>query len=129
MVKDAPTIDKALADFFDFIEDHILVAHNATFDYGFLHNNGIRHLNRPIENCTLCTRKLANRLVSELPSKRLECLCERFNITNENAHRAMGDVMATTKVFEQFLKILKNKGIEDKSDILEFQNFALYKCL
>lgn len=129
MVKDAPTIDKVLPDFFDFIEDHILVAHNATFDYGFLNNNGIRHLHRPIENRILCTRKLANRLVSELPSKRLECLCERFNVTNESAHRAMGDVMATTKVFEQFLKILKNKGIEDKSDILEFQNFALCKCL
>ena len=129
MVKDAPTIDKALPEFFDFIEDHILVAHNATFDYGFLHNNGMRHLDRPIENNTLCTRKLANRLVSELPSKRLECLCQHFNIINERAHRAMGDVMATTKVFEQFLKILKNKWIEDKSDILEFQNFALCKCL
>ena len=129
MVKDAPTIDKALPDFFDFIEDHILVAHNATFDYGFLNHNGIRHLHTPIENKILCTRKLANRLVSELPSKRLEYLCERFNITNKSPHRAMGDVIATTKVFEQFLKILKNKGIEDTSDILEFQNFALCKCL
>jgi len=33
MVQDAPTIDQALPDFFDFIQDHILVAHNATFDY------------------------------------------------------------------------------------------------
>lgn len=129
MVKDAPTIDKALPDFFEFIEDHILVAHNATFDYGFLHTNGIRYLHIGIKNKVLCTRKLANRLVSELPSKRLECLCDYFNVTNESAHRAMGDVMATTKVFEQFLKILKDKGIENKTEILEFQNFAVYKCL
>jgi DNA polymerase-3 subunit alpha (Gram-positive type) len=33
MVKNAPTIDKVLPDFFEFLEDHILVAHNATFDY------------------------------------------------------------------------------------------------
>lgn len=129
MVKDAPTIDQALPDFFDFLEDHILVAHNATFDYGFLNHNGIIHLDTPIENHTLCTRKLANRLVPELPSKRLECLCQHFNVTNERAHRAMGDVMATVKVFEQFLQILKKKGIEEKSQIIEFQNFALYKCI
>jgi hypothetical protein len=41
----------------------------------------------------------------------------------------MGDVMATVKIFEQFLKLLKNKWIEDKSDILQFQNFAVYKCI
>lgn len=129
MVKNAPTIDKALPDFFKFIEDHILVAHNATFDYGFLNNNALRYLHTPIQNKTLCTRKLANRLVSELQSKRLECLCERFNIINESAHRAMGDVMATTKVFEQFLKLLKNKWIEDTTEILKFQNYVVYKCI
>ena len=109
MVKDAPTIDQALPDFFDFLEDHILVAHNATFDYGFLNHNGLTHLDTPIKNHTLCTRKLANRLVPELPSKRLECLCEYFNVNNKQAHRAMGDVMATIKVFEQFLRLLKKK--------------------
>ena len=129
MVKNAPTIEQALPDFLNFLEDHILVAHNATFDYGFLNHNGIIHLDTPIENHTLCTRKLANRLVPELPSKRLECLCQHFKVNNEQAHRAMGDVMATVKVFEQFLQILKNKGIEEKSQIIEFQNFALYKCI
>lgn len=129
MVKDAPTIDQALPGFFEFIEDHILVAHNATFDYGFLNNKGMRYLHVAIENKVLCTRKLANRLVSELPSKRLECLCDHFHIANENAHRAMSDVIATVKVFEQFLKILKNKWIEDTSKILEFQNYAVYKCM
>jgi len=129
MVQDAPTIDQALPWFFDFLQDHILVAHNATFDYGFLNHNGIVHLDMLIENHTLCTRKLANRLVPELPSKRLECLCQHFNVTNERAHRAMGDVMATVKIFEQFLDILKKKWIEDKWEIIQFQNFALYKCM
>ena len=128
MVKDAPKIDEALPEFLEFLGDHILVAHNATFDYGFLNHNGIVHLSTPIENHILCTRKLANRLVPELPSKRLDCLCQHFEVTNESAHRAMWDVMATVKIFEQFLRILKKKWIEDKSQIIEFQNFALYKC-
>lgn len=129
MVQDAPTIDQALPDFLDFLWDHILVAHNAAFDYGFLNHNGIHHLNISINNYTLCTRKLANRLLPELPSKRLECLCQYFNITNQRAHRAMGDVMATVEVLEKFLDILKKKWIEEKSDIIQFQNFALYKCI
>jgi DNA polymerase III alpha subunit (gram-positive type) len=117
-----------LPGFFEFLEDHILVAHNATFDYWFLNHNGIIHLSTRIENHILCTRKLANRLVPELPSKRLDCLCQHFEVTNESAHRAMWDVMATVKIFEQFLCILKKKWIEDKSKIIEFQNFAVYKC-
>lgn len=41
----------------------------------------------------------------------------------------MGDVMATVEVLEKFLDILKKKWIEEKSDIIQFQNFALYKCI
>ncbi len=129
MVKDAPTIDKALPDFLEFLQDHIMVAHNATFDHWFLNHNWLLHLDISIENPILCTRKLANRLVPELPSKRLGMLCEHFNITNQEAHRAMGDVMATVKVFERFLMLLKEKWIENKEQMLQFQNFALHKCL
>lgn len=32
MVKDAPTISEILPDFLNFIQDNIIVAHNATFD-------------------------------------------------------------------------------------------------
>ena len=129
MVKNAPTIDQALPKFFEFLEDHILVAHNATFDYGFLNHNGMKHLEKSIQNNVMCTRKLANRLVSQLPSKRLECLCQHFKVNNTSAHRAMWDVMATVKIFEQFLTILKKKWIEEKSEIIQFQNLALYKCI
>lgn len=128
MVQDAPTIEQALPDFFDFLGDHILVAHNATFDYGFLNHNGIYHLNTSIKNHTLCTRKLANRLLPELPSKRLECLCQYFNITNERAHRAMGDVMATVKIFKKFLSLLKKQWIENKTEIIGFQHLARHTC-
>jgi len=127
MVADAPTIDEVLPDFLAFIEDHIIVAHNATFDYGFLNHNCICHLENNITNTILCTKKLANRLVPELASKRLETLCQHFNIINEEAHRAMGDVLATVKVFEQFLDILKEKGIHDQEHILKFQHIPAYK--
>ncbi len=121
MVQDAPTIEEVLPEFFDFLGDHIFVAHNATFDYGFLNHNWLKHFERPINNPTLCTRRLANRLVSELPSKRLECLCQHFWVTNQRAHRAMGDVMATVEVLQHFLKIMENEGIQWQESIIEFQ--------
>jgi len=127
MTQDAPTIKEALPDFLDFLGNHILVAHNATFDYGFLNHHWLKHLERPINNPTLCTRKLANRLVPELPSKRLEYLCQHFNITNERAHRAMEDVMVTVKILENFIHILKERRIEEKFQIIEFQNKPLHK--
>lgn len=121
MVKNAPTIDQVLPSFIDFLGDHIFVAHNATFDYGFLNYNGIKHVDTPIHNFTLCTRRLANRLVPELPSKRLECLCQHFWITNQRAHRAMGDVMATVEVLQHFLKIMENQDIQWQESVMEFQ--------
>lgn len=129
MVKNAPTIIEALPNFLDFLEDHIMVAHNATFDYWFLNHNWILHLNIAIENNLLCTRKLANRLLPHLPSKRLDVLCKYFNIKNERAHRAMADVLATSEIFYKLLELLKERWIHDKSQIIKFQNLAMCKCL
>lgn len=36
MVKDAPEIEEVLKDFHQWMENDILVAHNASFDMGFL---------------------------------------------------------------------------------------------
>ncbi|MBS3165585.1 3'-5' exonuclease [Candidatus Woesearchaeota archaeon] len=127
MVKDAPTIKAALPSFREFLADDIFVAHNATFDYGFLnHNLNIYH-NSNLLNPRLCTRKLAHRLFPELPRKRLQDLCEHLNIRNTQAHRAMGDVLATTQVFNNMLDILGEKGITEIDDILKFQKLSIRK--
>lgn len=41
----------------------------------------------------------------------------------------MGDVMATVEILQNFLDILKKRWIEEKLEILQFQNFALYKWI
>jgi len=99
----------------------VIVAHNASFDYGFISHNAQEHLNISLKNDKLCTRKLANRLLPDLPSKKLSCLCEEFGIQNEQAHRAMGDVNATAAVFEAFLKILEAQEIKTEERIFDFE--------
>jgi DNA polymerase-3 subunit alpha (Gram-positive type) len=127
MVKDAEPIGNVLPRFARFIGNNVIVAHNATFDYGFLRHNVETHLNSSMINEKLCTRKLAHRLLPELPSKRLSCVCRHFNINNKQEHRAMGDARATHEVFSKFLDILKEKGINDKETLFRFESTPSYK--
>ncbi len=121
MVRDAPTIKKALPDFLGFLQKDIFVAHNATFDFGFLDHNLKLHHGKNLVNQKLCTKKLANRLVPQLERKRLQDLCQHFNINNSHAHRALGDVQATALVFNRMLTILREKGISEVKDVLKFE--------
>ena len=115
LVKNAPVISQVLPSFVNFLGEDVFVAHNATFDYGFLahHHN--------LLNPRLCIRKLANRLFPELAHKRLADLCAHLNIDNVQAHRAMGDVQATAAVFGHMLSILQEKGISEVPEVLKFE--------
>ncbi len=107
MVTNAPTIQEVLPWFLAFLQEDIFVAHNAWFDHGFLTENTHTHLWYQLTNEVLCTRKLANRLVSHLPSKSLGNLCTHYGIVNRQAHRAMADVLATTELLKRFLTMIE----------------------
>ncbi|MBN2142980.1 3'-5' exonuclease [Candidatus Woesearchaeota archaeon] len=120
MVKGAPTISNVLPEFMDFLGSSMIVAHNASFDCGFISHNAEKHLKRELPNKRLCTRKLANRILPDLPSKRLGALCDLFRIENKRAHRAMADVEATTQVLHKFLKLMHEQDIRKEEEILAF---------
>ena len=121
MVKDSPTIQEILPYFIKFLGNDVFVAHNASFDFGFLEHNCNIHHNHNLNNHKLCTRKLANRILPQLPRKRLQDLCEHFEVTNQEAHRAMGDVQATVQVFSHLMSHLQHKGISNIDDIIKFE--------
>lgn len=121
MVKDAPIIKQVLPDFLGFLQKDVFVAHNATFDFGFLDHNLKAYHGQNLLNQRLCTKKLASRLLPQLQRKRLQDLCQHFNINNSHAHRAMGDVQATALVFNNMLSILREKGISEVKDVLKFE--------
>lgn len=127
MVKDSPKIQEVMPKLIDFLEDHPIIAHNATFDHGFLSHNAEK-INKELKNEKICTRKLASRILPDLPSKKLSCICEHFDIINEQAHRAMADTLATQKVFANFCSILKEKEIDCHQAIKAFERLSLEKC-
>lgn len=129
MVKDAPTVSNILPNLKEFLSDHIIIAHNAAFDYKFLSHNFYTHSKVRLDNPTLCTVKLANRVHQDLPSKKLSSLCEYYGFVNENAHRAMSDVQATIKIFYGMLEKLEQKEICSCEDVLSFERLTRSKAV
>ena len=128
MVKDAPLVNEVLPTFKEFLGKDVFVAHNATFDFGFLeHNLRVCH-GHQLSNDRLCTRKLANRIFPELPRKRLGDLCSHLGVKNVQAHRAMGDVLATVEVFNHMNSILSSRGVSDVKDVLKFERSSVGNC-
>jgi len=127
MVNDSPKIKEVMPRFYSFLGNSPFVAHAATFDYKFLDYAAEKNIGVNLGNHKICTCKLARRLLPELPSKRLSSLCSHFGISNDNAHRAMSDVRATSKIFHNFLGMMKEKEIEDLRGILKFQKSRIPK--
>jgi len=121
MVKSQPTIKDVAPKLYTFLENSTIVAHNATFDYGFIEYNLMKHLNRKVLNPKICTKKLANRILPNLSNKKLGTICNYFQIENETAHRAMSDVKATAQVFQCFTQILLNNGIRTHNELIRFE--------
>jgi len=127
LVKNSPSIDKILPDFLRFVNNLPIVAHNASFDHGFISYNVLKYLNKEFNNQKICTKLLANRLLPNLKSKKLSSLCEYFNLNNENAHRAMSDVKVTYQLFSEFINLLDQKGISSEKDLLKYQKSKIQR--
>jgi len=120
MVQKEKLIQEILPKLVNFLEDYPIVAHNAEFDHGFLDYNSNKYLKQPITNKKICTVKLARKLFPKIVSCRLNSLCNYFNIDNKQAHRAMSDTLATTKLFLKFQAIMHNNGIQGENQIFDF---------
>lgn len=107
MVEDAPDICRIIPHFMDFIGEDIWLGQNIIFDYAFLKKAALQN-GYPLERKAVDTLKLARRFMPELESKTLGSLCDHFHIEHE-AHRAMGDVLATVQVYAQLQKRYKTE--------------------
>ena len=116
MVKDAETIDKIFPKMLEFIEDSVLVAHNADFDIGFLKYNA-KELGYTLDNTYLDTLRLAKELFPDYKKYKLGIIAENLGIKVEVAHRALDDVDTTVKVFNVMIGMLKEKGAKKIEDI------------
>ncbi len=116
MVENASPISVVLPEFYDFIGDATLVAHNAGFDTSFI-KNAAKENDLKYDFCCIDTLELSRSLIDGVKNYKLDTLTKHFNIKLENHHRACDDAAATAQVFIKLTELLKEKNVEKISDI------------
>ena len=112
MVQNAPEVSEVLVRFYNWAEDAVLVAHNASFDMGFL-NVGYKKIGlEKAKNPVIDTLELGRFLYPELKNHRLNTLAKKFDIELTQHHRAIYDAEATGYLLMKMLKDAGEKGIE-----------------
>ncbi len=107
MVEDAPKFYELAKKIIELTEDKIIVGHNVRFDYGFIRSE-YKSLGYDYQRQTLDTIKLSRKFIPGQPSYGLGNLCKALNIANHARHRAQGDALATTRLFELLLSMDRN---------------------
>lgn len=103
---DAPSLERVMYDFRDFLGADIFVAHDVKFDYSFISSMMERVGLEPLLNRALCTIDLAERTISSYRYG-LSYLNEQLDLYKEATHhRAFSDAMTTAKLFKRTLNYL-----------------------
>lgn len=113
MVAGEPPIDKVLPKFCDFFEGSVLVAHNASFDIGFIRKN-MAQIHRKFNTPYLDTLRMARCLYPHYTKFNLGFLCKKLGISLQNAHRAVDDSAATGELFLKLLEEAENQNLYEK---------------
>ena len=119
MVKDADNIDKVLPEFLDFCGDAIMVAHNASFDIGFI-NQKAKERNIKTDFTVIDTVSMSRALLPELKKYKLDTVAKALGVSLENHHRAVDDAEATAGIFLRLVMRLSDKGIHTLKELNEF---------
>jgi len=110
MLKGKPKIQEVLPMFHEFAKGTILVAHNAAFDMRFLQlkeeNTGVRFANPVLD-----TLLLSAVVHPSHEDHNLEAIAKRLGVQILARHTAIGDAMATGKMYLKFLPLLAQQQI------------------
>ncbi len=143
MIRNAPELEKTLADFKKFISDSVLIAHNSNFDMKFLQTNYNRFLHITLDNSVIDTLALSRKYLKNIQNHKLVTIKEYFDI-QVGSHNALDDCEVTSKLyqycFEQYhkfeysglakevfdttLKLLNDKGL--KTNMLSLNSGSNY---
>ena len=103
MLKKAPPCEEVMAQFADFIGNHNLVAHNASFDQRFL-DAELQAVNRRYGGSFACSMLLARRVYPQAPNHKLGSLVAYKNLPTDGVfHRALADSEMTAQLWLRML--------------------------
>jgi DNA polymerase-3 subunit epsilon len=104
VVYTAPRIETVLGTLMDFLGDAVFVAHNASFDLGFVRAALARDSRPEYRPTVVDTAALARRLLrDEVPNCKLSTLASRLRLDHAPNHRALDDALATADLLQLLL--------------------------
>ena len=118
MVLGAPGIEKVLPEFLDFCEGCVLIAHNASFDAGFVEEN-CRRLGISTGFTVGDTVAMARILLPNLGKFKLDNVAKALNIPLEHHHRAVDDAACTAEIFVKFLEMFQVRDVWNLDQVNE----------
>lgn len=117
-VCEAPPIEAIVPSLREFLRDSVFVAHNASFDLGFVNAAFERLDYEPLRDPVVCTARLARRVIrGEVRNVKLHTLAEYFRCRIQPTHRALDDAEACAEVLHGLLEHAGRMGILTLGDL------------
>ncbi len=108
MVKAAPPCEEVMEKFAEFIGEHPLVAHNASFDRKFL-DSELGFIGKSRNSNMACSMLAARRVYPNAPNHQLETLVRYCGIhTDGTFHRALADAEMTSQLWISMIDEIKD---------------------
>ena len=117
MLVDAPEIEEVLTEFKEWVGDAIFVAHNASFDMGFIDTGYERLGFGPSTNGVIDTLELSRTINTEYGKHGLNFLAKKYGVELTQHHRAIYDTEATAYIFIKMVQQMKELGVTNHKDI------------
>ncbi|TDW12219.1 DNA polymerase III catalytic subunit PolC type [Staphylococcus sp. AtDRG32] len=117
MLVDAPEIEEVLTEFKEWVGDAIFVAHNASFDMGFIDTGYERLGFGPSTNGVIDTLELSRTINTEYGKHGLNFLAKKYGVELTQHHRAIYDTEATAYIFIKMVQQMKELGVANHKDI------------
>ncbi len=112
MVEHAMEPEEAIPGLLKFIGEDVIVGQNIIFDYSFLKQWAVNQ-KMQLELRAYDTLKFARKLLPPEQPKNLEALCTYYEISRENAHRALDDAIETQQIFAKMVDEICALGVDE----------------
>lgn len=118
MVLDAPVIEEILPKFLEFCAGCVLIAHNASFDAGFIEEN-CKRLGIETDFTVGDTVAMARILLPNLGKFKLDNVAKALHISLDHHHRAVDDAACTAEIFVKFIEMFQARDAKTLDDVNE----------
>lgn len=113
----APQFDEVALEVERLLKGAVFVAHNASFDYGFIKAEFAR-IGMEFEAQTICSVQLSRALFPKERSHSLDAIIERHGIVCGARHRALPDAEAVLQFFQDIEKKVDAKRLRTAVDLV-----------